>query len=91
MFGVFGPSISTGQLIQRTGRYKLIGGFVVALFLGERPLRASSRPDAFAEHGGAFGGEALASASDTAGVAAETEEAREAEQDRTREPVPVGD
>jgi hypothetical protein len=73
------------------GMFILLGGSVVALFLGERPLRKSNLPEVFAEHGGSFGGEALASASDTAGAAAGTEEAREAEQDRTRAPVPVGD
>ena len=81
----------------------LVFGLVVSLFLGERPLRKSNRPDAFSEHGGhgsgqdghgrdwsaEQGAEALASASDIAGVAAETEEARDRSQER--EPVPVGD
>src|SRR5204863_6786977 len=30
----------------------LIAGFVVSLFLGEKPLRKSNRPEAFSEHGG---------------------------------------
>jgi hypothetical protein len=79
------------------GSIVLLGGFVVSLFLGERPLRKSNlegipghgatptpAPGAEGANGsdGAWsarqGAEAAASPSDTAGMASETEEAREA-------------
>ncbi|MGH2367625.1 MAG: MFS transporter, partial [Chloroflexota bacterium] len=48
-------------------------GFVVSLFLGERPLRKTNRPDPERE-----GVEAIAAPSDTAGVAVEAQDARDA-------------
>ena len=53
----------------------------------------AAQPDGESEWSGHQGEAAVATASDTAGVAAETEESRERaqERERDREPVPVGD
>lgn len=64
------------------GMCVLLAGFVVSLFLGERPLRASNLPDAGVADAAA---DALAAPSDTAGVAVETKDA--GDEDGGRVPV----